>query len=72
MSGGIAPNWSTTAARIAAPVGVVSSPSPSGRIGIPSSSAAVAGAGTDTAPCAVWMRPVPTTGGSDPIDAGAR
>ena len=51
---------------------MVSSPSPSGTIGIPRSSAAVAGAGTGTRPCAVRTWPVPTTGGSEPIDAGAR
>ena len=38
----------------------------------PRSSAAVAGAGTGTGPCAVRTRPVPTTGGNEPIDAGAR
>ena len=56
---------------MAAPVGVVSSPCPSVSMGIPRSSAAVAGAGTGTRPCAVRTRPVPTTGGNDPIEAGA-
>ena len=72
--GGSGPKPSTSAARIAAPVGVVSSPSPSDSIGIRSdiSSAAVAGAGTGTGPWAVRTRPVPTTGGNEPIDAGAR
>src|SRR6185437_13599105 len=72
-SGGSGPKSSTTAARMAAPVGVVSSPAPSARIGISAlaRSAAVAGAGTGTGPCAVRTTPVPTTGGSEPIDAGA-
>ena len=55
------PEPSTTAARIAAPVGVVSSPSPSGTIGMSplARSAAVAGAGTGTGPCAVRTTPGP-------------
>ncbi len=35
-------------------------------------SAAVAGAGTGTGPCAVRTTPVPTTGGNEPIEVGAR
>ena len=38
---------------------------------MPRSSSAVAGAGTITRPCAVRACPVPTTGGAEPIDAGA-
>jgi len=50
---------------------VVSSPCPSHRMGMPSSRAAVAGAGTGTGPCAVRTVPVPTTGVPEPIERGA-
>jgi hypothetical protein len=69
--GGMGPKRSTTVARMAAPVGVVSSPSPSARTGSPASSSAVAGAGTATLPWAVRTAPVPRTGGLEVMAAGA-
>ena len=70
MAGG-GPNEPTTEAKMAAPVGVVSSPLPPVAVGNPRKSAAVAGAGTGINPCAVRIVPDPSTGGDDVTAAGS-
>lgn len=57
------PKWRTSWARMAAPVGVVSSAETSiCRSGIPLKISAVAGAGRGKEPWAHWIVPVPSTG----------
>ena len=57
---GTGPNESTSVARMAAPVGVVNSPSiVDSANGMPQSNSAVAGAGTLSSPCAIVIRPMP-------------
>lgn len=67
---GIAPNRSTAVARIAAPVGVVSSIAACSdpKTGMPRSSSAVAGAGTPNRPCEKLLTPPPTLIGDAVIE----
>ena len=62
--GGSAPNSLASVTAMAAPVGVVSSTlGPRAYTGLPVNNSAVAGAGTGSTPCSVFIVPLPTLTG---------